>query len=73
MDAIDTYSTVQTRYGDYAKNSDGGDFNVTNAQKVAAAFGYSLQELSSLPDNANLGVSCGNPLATANVKEVSCM
>eukprot|EP00026_Physarum_polycephalum_P010413 Phypoly_transcript_10577.p1 GENE.Phypoly_transcript_10577~~Phypoly_transcript_10577.p1 ORF type:complete len:396 (-),score=64.72 Phypoly_transcript_10577:46-1233(-) len=39
-----------------------------NADKVATQFGYSLDELSTIPAGANLGVSCGNPLALTNVK-----
>jgi arsenite methyltransferase len=38
--------------------------------RVASAFGYSAEELQSIPDKANLGLSCGNPLAIANLKKV---
>ncbi|PYH88341.1 putative arsenic methyltransferase Cyt19 [Aspergillus ellipticus CBS 707.79] len=37
--------------------------------KIARAFGYSATDLSSLPETANLGLSCGNPVAYANIKE----
>ncbi|EDR01039.1 uncharacterized protein LACBIDRAFT_153702, partial [Laccaria bicolor S238N-H82] len=36
---------------------------------VAKAFGYTEKELSSIPPEANMGLSCGNPVATANIKE----
>ena len=36
-------------------------------RSVAAAFGYSESELASLPEQANMGLSCGNPLALAGV------
>ncbi|KIM41195.1 hypothetical protein M413DRAFT_72341, partial [Hebeloma cylindrosporum] len=39
------------------------------AKEVAEAFGYTEEELSSVPDGSHLGLSCGNPLATANIKE----
>ena len=39
-------------------------------ERVATAFGYSAEELQGVPDKANLGLSCGNPLATASLKEV---
>jgi arsenite methyltransferase len=39
--------------------------------RVASAFGYSAEELQSIPDKSNLGLSCGNPLAIANLKKVS--
>ena len=37
-------------------------------REVAGAFGYSPEELASIPDAANLGVSCGNPTAVASLK-----
>lgn len=35
---------------------------------VAAAFGYSPEELAAIPQEANLGLSCGNPTALASLK-----
>src|SRR5262249_23161852 len=35
---------------------------------VAEAFGYSLDELSAVPTEANLGLSCGNPTAFASLR-----
>lgn len=35
---------------------------------VAEAFGYSAEELAAIPDEANMGVQCGNPTATASLK-----
>ncbi len=35
---------------------------------VAEAFGYTQEELSSIPAEANMGLSCGNPTATANLR-----
>ena len=37
-------------------------------RKVAEAFGYSAEELSSIPAGANMGLSCGNPTATASLR-----
>lgn len=37
-------------------------------RKVAEAFGYSDEELSSIPAGANMGLSCGNPTATAHLR-----
>src|SRR5271166_6784418 len=36
-----------------------------NAEGLAITFGYSVAELATLPDGANLGLSCGNPQAMA--------
>jgi SAM-dependent methyltransferase len=35
---------------------------------VAQAFGYSPEELASIPAEANMGLSCGNPTATAHLR-----
>jgi len=35
---------------------------------VAEAFGYSPQELESIPTGANMGLSCGNPTAFASLR-----
>lgn len=37
-------------------------------QAVAEAFGYSAEELRSIPAGANMGLSCGNPVATAHLR-----
>ncbi|KAI9768898.1 MAG: hypothetical protein M1839_003852 [Geoglossum umbratile] len=58
-----TYALVQDRYGTYARQHDDKAYS----QKVATAFGYSPDELESIPDGANLGVSCGNPTAMASL------
>ena len=37
--------------------------------KLAKAVGYDAKSLASLPDGANMGLSCGNPLAIAALRE----
>jgi ubiquinone/menaquinone biosynthesis C-methylase UbiE len=58
---------VRTRYGNVAVA------NLSSAQEgvraVAEAFGYSPEDLASIPAEANMGLSCGNPTATANLRE----
>jgi len=46
------------------------DLSTENAsvKAVAEAFGYSAEELSSVPAESNMGLSCGNPTATANIR-----
>jgi len=39
-----------------------------NAQGLAITFGYSAAELATLPEGANLGLSCGNPQAVAAMR-----
>ena len=40
----------------------------TADSSVAEAVGYSLEELSSVPEEANRGLGCGNPVRTAELK-----
>ncbi len=57
---------VQDKYSQVAKSSlSNGDAGV---RAVAQAFGYSPQELSSIPADANMGLSCGNPTAFATLR-----
>lgn len=69
MSSKDTYHSVQDRYASVARQAGPGSQRA-HEQEVAAAFGYDLEDLRSIPDDANLGVSCGNPIATANIRVV---
>lgn len=40
-----------------------------SAQDTSKAVGYSDEEMSAVPDGANLGLGCGNPVAIASLKE----
>lgn len=39
------------------------------ATQVGEKIGYSQEEMSAVPESANLGVGCGNPAAFSNIKE----
>jgi SAM-dependent methyltransferase len=39
-----------------------------NAEAIATVAGYDAAELAALPDGANMGLSCGNPTAIAELK-----
>jgi arsenite methyltransferase len=57
---------VQQKYGAVASSTlSSRDAGV---KAVAEAFGYSADELASIPAEANMGLSCGNPLAIANLR-----
>jgi arsenite methyltransferase len=58
--------TVRDKYAAVALS--GLSNNDTAVKSVAAAFGYSIEELASLPSEANMGLSCGNPVAMAALK-----
>lgn len=57
---------VKSRYGVVAISNLSTEHEGVRA--VAEAFGYSPEELSSIPAEANMGLSCGNPTATANLR-----
>jgi len=57
---------VRDKYG--ATASSGLSSNDTGVRAVAEAFGYSDAELSSMPAEANMGLSCGNPTAFASLR-----
>jgi arsenite methyltransferase len=57
---------VQSRYGAVAQS--GLSSNRDDVRQVAAAFGYTEDELRSIPADANMGLSCGNPIASASLR-----
>ncbi|KAJ5659619.1 UbiE/COQ5 family methyltransferase [Penicillium longicatenatum] len=69
MNSKDTYRSVQDRYAGVASQTKSSYKEGDYERNVAKAFGYDLEDLRSIPETANLGVSCGNPLALANIKE----
>lgn len=58
--------SVQSKYGAVAQSNLSS--NNANVKAVAEAFGYSAEELTSIPAEANMGLSCGNPTATAHIR-----
>jgi arsenite methyltransferase len=57
---------VRSKYGSVAESKLSNDD--AGVKAVAKAFGYSAQELTSIPAGANMGLSCGNPTATAHIR-----
>jgi arsenite methyltransferase len=57
---------VRSRYGSAAKS--GLSSEQDGVRAVAEAFGYSPEELASIPAEANMGLSCGNPTAIAHLR-----
>src|SRR3974390_3456207 len=57
---------VRDKYGAIALSSLSSEH--AGVHRVAEAFGYSPEELASIPAEANMGLSCGNPTATANLR-----
>jgi len=58
--------SVKAKYGAVAESTlSSADAGV---KAVAEAFGYTPEELTSIPAEANMGLSCGNPTATAHIR-----
>ena len=64
--AEDIKQVVQSKYASVAKSGLSTDH--AGVRAVAEAFGYTPEQLASIPAEANMGVSCGNPTAFASLK-----
>jgi len=76
MEKEEIGKAVRERYGNIAKQGSsccGPDKsccgNTDSAQEISRSIGYSEEELKAVPDGANLGLGCGNPIALASLKE----
>ncbi len=79
MNATERRTAVRERYARAATTGDGccgpsdcgsssaADPAPTTADEISCAVGYDENELSSVPDGANLGLGCGNPVALASL------
>jgi 2-polyprenyl-3-methyl-5-hydroxy-6-metoxy-1,4-benzoquinol methylase len=76
MDKEEIRKVVREGYGKIAKQDSsccasgksccGG---TDSAQNIGKKIGYSEEELKAVPEGANLGLGCGNPIALASLKE----
>jgi arsenite methyltransferase len=75
-DVPDIRAIVRDKYGQIAKGSSagccgpeccGGAPDAETSRKIGAHIGYDAAELAAVPEGANLGLGCGNPLAHAAV------
>ncbi len=65
---------VKRVYGKIAKIggsccSPGCGCQSSTAEDISGLIGYSQDDMSAVPEGANLGLGCGNPLAIASIKE----
>jgi arsenite methyltransferase len=67
MDHPDKTDRLKEQYGSVATGPLSND--EASVRAIATSFGYTESELSSLPTQANMGLSCGNPLALAALRE----
>ncbi len=64
--AEEILESVRSKYGSVAQSTRSS--KDAGVRAVAEAFGYSAEELTSIPAEANMGLSCGNPTATAHLR-----
>ncbi|KAH6990096.1 S-adenosyl-L-methionine-dependent methyltransferase [Ilyonectria destructans] len=64
MDSHEIYDQVRAHYSTASQNN-----SAEYGSAIAKSFGYSEEELASIPTGSNLGLSCGNPLAIASIRE----
>ena len=74
MATTDIRETVKERYGKIAERerpvaSCCGGGAPSAAETISQAVGYGKAEMESVPDGANLGLGCGNPVALAALRE----
>ena len=76
MEQGEIRKAVRDSYGEIAKNS--GSCCLPGAsccgggspmEKISRGIGYSPEEMQAVPEGANLGLGCGNPVALASIKE----
>jgi SAM-dependent methyltransferase len=69
-----TRRLVREAYGQVAQGQGGGGCGCgcgaeAGPRNLARSLGYSEEELNAIPEEANLGLSCGNPTALATLHE----
>jgi SAM-dependent methyltransferase len=65
---------VRKRYGSIAKGKQSGCCSSSccstiTPEEIGKKIGYSDEDVNSIPEGANLGLGCGNPVALASLKE----
>ena len=63
---VDLLKKVQSKYAAVAESELSSEH--AGVRAVAEAFGYTAEELTSIPAEANMGLSCGNPTAIASIR-----
>lgn len=64
---------IRERYGDIAENNrlgcgNNGESCCANEKTYDQQLGYTQAEVASGPEGSNLGLGCGNPIATASIQ-----
>ncbi len=65
----ENYAEIARRKGSCCAPASSCCGNADTAQTISKAVGYTDEEISSVPDGANLGLGCGNPIALASLTD----
>lgn len=60
------YTRVEDSYSFRADNT----IDPALRERIAISLGYDPQDMSKIPEGANIGEGCGNPLLIASLSEV---
>lgn len=76
MEKFEIRETVRKKYASVAIGANkcccGGPSSCcssSSAVQISEAIGYSQEQMASVPEGANLGLGCGNPVALASLRE----
>jgi hypothetical protein len=77
MKETEVKNNVREKYAQVANQGDSccgpkqacGCNSAASARDMSRAVGYSDEEMAAVPEGANLGLGCGNPVALASLKE----
>lgn len=69
MATTDIRDAVKQRYGRIAERKSAACCGPKVEDTISTAVGYDKEDLAAVPDGANLGLGCGNPVALASLRE----
>lgn len=68
LNSNETREVVREKYGEMAKAGSSCCGGGSCADDTLGTIGYTAEQAAAIPEGANLGLGCGNPLAYAEVK-----
>jgi len=76
MEKLELRETVRKKYANVAIGANkcccgepSSCCSSSSAVQISEAIGYSQEQMASVPEGANLGLGCGNPVALASLRE----
>lgn len=69
MNAETKKASVRERYGEIAQESASCCCGGTDTESISSRLGYTNDKMNAVPEGANLGLGCGNPIAGAIARD----